>query len=52
MSESLARQIADAYADAIDPLDDLRGSSWYRGQMIRVLVRRAIMQAHQTEVAR
>jgi carbon-monoxide dehydrogenase medium subunit len=45
MSEALARQIGEAYADAIDPLDDLRGSGWYRRQMIRVLVRRAILQA-------
>lgn len=45
MSESLAQRIGDAYADAIDPIDDLRGSSWYRRQMIRVLVRRAILQA-------
>src|SRR5258708_27070206 len=39
ISEALAQQIADAYADSISPLDDLRGSSWYRKQMIRVLVR-------------
>jgi carbon-monoxide dehydrogenase medium subunit len=45
MTEALAQQIGDAYADSIDPIDDLRGSSWYRRQMIRVLVRRAILQA-------
>jgi carbon-monoxide dehydrogenase medium subunit len=45
ITEALAHQVADAYADSIDPLDDLRGSSWYRTQMIRVLVRRAILQA-------
>ncbi len=45
ITEAVARQVADAYADAIDPLDDLRGSAWYRRQMIRVLVRRAILQA-------
>jgi aerobic carbon-monoxide dehydrogenase medium subunit len=45
ISDTLARQVADAYADALDPLDDLRGSAWYRRQMIRVLVRRAILQA-------
>ncbi len=45
MSEALAQQIGDAYADAIDPIDDLRGSSWYRKQMIRVLVRRALLRA-------
>jgi carbon-monoxide dehydrogenase medium subunit len=47
MTESLARQIGEAYADTIDPLDDIRGSSWYRRQMIRVLVRRATLQAAQ-----
>lgn len=37
--------IADAYAEAIDPLDDIRGSAWYRREMIRVWVRRAIESA-------
>jgi len=44
ITDTLAQQIADGYADAIDPIDDLRGSGWYRRQMIRVLVRRAILQ--------
>jgi len=51
MSEALAKQVGEAYAEAIDPLDDLRGSSWYRKQMIRVLVRRAILQALNRSVA-
>jgi carbon-monoxide dehydrogenase medium subunit len=38
----LAEQIARAYADAVDPLDDVRGSSWYRREIVRVLVRRSI----------
>jgi carbon-monoxide dehydrogenase medium subunit len=45
LTAQLIRDIADAYADAIDPLDDLRGSKWYRTQMIRVFVRRAIEEA-------
>lgn len=45
MSEALAREIGDAYSEAIDPIDDLRGSSWYRRQMIRVLVRRTLPEA-------
>jgi carbon-monoxide dehydrogenase medium subunit len=45
ITEELAREIGERYADAIDPLSDLRGSAWYRKQMIRVFVRRAIMQA-------
>ena len=39
------RRIADEYAGRIDALDDLRGSAWYRTQMIRVWVRRAIERA-------
>src|SRR5262249_28795694 len=41
-SATLYRAIADAYARAIDPLDDLRGSGWYRRRMIGVLVARAL----------
>jgi carbon-monoxide dehydrogenase medium subunit len=38
----LIRDIADGYAESIDTLDDLRGSSWYRREMVRVFVRRAL----------
>ncbi len=34
--------IADGYAEAIEALDDLRGSEWYRRQMTRVFVARAL----------
>lgn len=34
--------IARAYAEAIDPLEDARGSAWYRRRMIEVFVRRAL----------
>ena len=37
--------IADRYAEHIETLDDLRGSSWYRTEMVRVWVRRSIEQA-------
>jgi carbon-monoxide dehydrogenase medium subunit len=37
--------IAAGYADAIDALDDMRGSSWYRKRIIEVWVRRAIERA-------
>jgi len=40
----LIEAIAQAYADAIEPLSDLRGSPWYRKQIIRVLARRAMQQ--------
>ena len=42
-----AAVIAEAYAERIDPLDDLRGSSWYRREMARVWVGRAIQTAAQ-----
>ncbi len=42
LSDALARSIADEYAGRIDTLDDLRGSAWYRTEMVRVWVRRAI----------
>src|SRR6185503_10285187 len=44
LSATLIDEIAQAYADAIEPLSDLRGSAWYRKQMIRVLTRRALQQ--------
>ncbi|HEY3062517.1 MAG TPA: FAD binding domain-containing protein [Chloroflexota bacterium] len=45
MTESLARTIADGYAERIDTLADLRGSAWYRTEMVRVWVRRCIQRA-------
>jgi carbon-monoxide dehydrogenase medium subunit len=44
LSDSLIEQIADAYSTAIEPLSDLRGSAWYRQQIIRVMARRAMQQ--------
>lgn len=45
VDEALATTIAERYAEAIDPLSDMRGSDWYRREMIRVWVRRAILGA-------
>ena len=45
MTEDLARSIAEGYADRIDTLDDMRGSAWYRKEMVKVWVRRALMHA-------
>lgn len=45
LTERVVREIARRYADEIEPLSDMRGSSWYRKQVIEVLVRRAIEQA-------
>ncbi len=45
LTPELLREIADRYAEAIDTLDDMRGTAWYRTEMVRVWVRRAIEQA-------
>ncbi|MBO0687949.1 MAG: xanthine dehydrogenase family protein subunit M [Candidatus Dormibacteraeota bacterium] len=43
VTDRVAREVADHYAEAANPISDLRGSSWYRKEMIRVWVRRAIL---------
>ncbi len=45
LDDGAIEAVADAYAAAIDPLSDLRGSAWYRRRMIRVFVARAIRAA-------
>jgi carbon-monoxide dehydrogenase medium subunit len=39
----LATRIGEAYAAAISPISDVRGSAWYRREMIRVLVSRTLL---------
>ncbi|MGH2406836.1 MAG: FAD binding domain-containing protein [Candidatus Limnocylindrales bacterium] len=46
LADTDLRRVADAYAERIDTLDDMRGSAWYRKEMVRVWVRRAIEHAH------
>jgi carbon-monoxide dehydrogenase medium subunit len=45
LSDAVVREVADAYAERIDTLSDMRGSAWYRTEMVRVWVRRAIEHA-------
>jgi aerobic carbon-monoxide dehydrogenase medium subunit len=45
LTDRLIDAIADAYAERIDTLSDMRGSAWYRTEMIRVWVRRALQKA-------
>lgn len=45
LTDELIATIADEYARALDPLSDARGSAWYRREMIRVFVRRALREA-------
>jgi aerobic carbon-monoxide dehydrogenase medium subunit len=47
LDEGVARQIADGYAERIKTIDDMRGSSWYRTEMVRVWGRRALLEAAQ-----
>lgn len=47
----VCQQIAEAYAERIRPLDDMRGSAWYRLEMIKVWVRRALQRARADAVA-
>lgn len=44
LTDSLVRELARQYAERIEPLSDIRGSSWYRKQVVEVLIRRAIEQ--------
>lgn len=52
LTSETAAGVAAAYADAIDTLDDMRGSAWYRREMVRVWGRRAIERATAAAVAK
>jgi carbon-monoxide dehydrogenase medium subunit len=45
LSDAAVRAVAEQYAERMDMLDDMRGSAWYRDQMVRVWVRRALQDA-------
>jgi aerobic carbon-monoxide dehydrogenase medium subunit len=47
LGDDVCGAIADGYADRIEPLSDVRGSAWYRTEMIRVWVRRALIEARE-----
>jgi carbon-monoxide dehydrogenase medium subunit len=42
LTDDLIAEVAEGYATQVETLDDLRGSAWYRSQMIRTHVRRAL----------
>lgn len=44
LSDALIDEIAEGYVANIETLNDLRGSAWYRTQMVRVHVRRALKE--------
>ncbi len=51
LTDELVATVADAYAAHVDTLSDLRGSAWYRTEMIRVWVRRAVLHAFERALA-
>jgi carbon-monoxide dehydrogenase medium subunit len=51
LGDEVRRAIADGYASRITTLDDVRGSAWYRTEMVRVWVRRALEQAREQAAA-
>ena len=42
LTDELVAAIADEYSRTLDPLSDVRGSAWYRREMIDVFVKRAL----------
>lgn len=44
LTDELIAAIAEQYAQALDPLTDVRGSAWYRREMIRVFVKRVLQE--------
>ena len=44
LRDKLVDEIAEGYAANIETLDDLRGSAWYRTQMVRVHIQRALKE--------
>jgi carbon-monoxide dehydrogenase medium subunit len=44
LTDELIAAIAEQYARTLDPLTDVRGSAWYRKEMIRVFVKRALQE--------
>jgi carbon-monoxide dehydrogenase medium subunit len=42
LTDDLIAAIAEEYSLRLDPLSDVRGSAWYRKEMIRVFVKRAL----------
>ena len=49
LDAELATQVGEAYAAAIRPISDVRGSAWYRSEMIRVLVSRTLLSCRSSE---
>ncbi len=50
LTNKLIETIADEYAQALEPLDDALESAWYRREMMRVFVRRALSEINPPQV--
>ncbi len=46
---ALVEEVADAYASALRPVADMRGSAWYRREVTRVVVERALLKCQAKE---
>ncbi len=44
LTDGQIEAIAEGYAQSVETLEDVRGSAWYRTQMIQVHVRRALIE--------
>ena len=44
LTDELIAAIAEEYSQKLEPLSDVRGSAWYRREMIRVFVKRALQE--------
>ena len=51
LDDGVIERIAAAYAERTEPMDDARGSAWYRRRMIQVFVRRALRGLRETDSA-
>lgn len=46
---ALVGEVAESYASALRPVSDVRGSAWYRREVTRVFVERALLKSVSTE---
>lgn len=47
LEDTVIAEVADAYAEGIDALEDMRGTEWYRREMVRVWVTRSLQQVRE-----
>lgn len=42
LEDSVIRRVAEGYAESVDPITDIRGSAWYRREVVHAQVGRAL----------